>query len=157
MDEWLESVIDEQVIPKDIQVEKNLSLKNIGLVVDSSRLRRAVINVVENACHAMQENAHPIQSRPESRLGISTSGNAERIEIVISDNGAGMTDNVLEKIFEPLFSTRTFGVGLGMPAVKQIMEQHQGGIDIETEAGRGTKITLWLPVVARVDSKEGAV
>ena len=51
----------------------------------------------------------------------------------------------LSKIYEPLFSTKSFGVGLGMPTVKQIMEQHGGGIEIESEEGRGTTVTLWLP------------
>ncbi|MDH5767274.1 MAG: ATP-binding protein, partial [Gammaproteobacteria bacterium] len=46
---------------------------------------------------------------------------------------------------EPLFSTKVYGVGLGMSTVKQIMKQHGGDIDIESEFGKGTKITLWLP------------
>ena len=75
IDEWLESVIDEQDIPEDIQVEKDFSLKDVELAVDTSRLRRAVINVVENACHAMQEDGHPVNARNGSRLACETSGN----------------------------------------------------------------------------------
>jgi signal transduction histidine kinase len=52
----------------------------------------------------------------------------------------------LEKIFEPLYSTKSFGVGLGLPTVRQIMEQHGGGIEIASEAGRGTDVSLWLPL-----------
>jgi len=53
---------------------------------------------------------------------------------------------VLLKIFEPLFSTKTFGVGLGLPVVHKIMQQHGGGVEIESEVGQGCTATLWLPM-----------
>ena len=61
------------------------------------------------------------------------------------DYGPGIPPDILPKIFEPMFSTKSFGVGLGLPVVKQIMEQHGGGIEIESEEGRGTWVCLWLP------------
>ncbi len=67
------------------------------------------------------------------------------MEIAISDTGSGIPEDILVKIFEPLFSTKTSGVGLGMPTVKQIMEQHDGGIEVESKQGEGTTVTLWLP------------
>ena len=145
IDEWLELLIDEQLIPADIHVEKNLSLKDVELPIDRDRLRRAVINVVENACHAMLEHEQSLKARKGSRLDIATGSREGRVEIVISDSGPGIPEELREKIFEPLFSTKSFGVGLGMPAVKQIMQQHGGGIEIDTAAGHGTRITLWLP------------
>ncbi|MGB5179241.1 MAG: ATP-binding protein [Gammaproteobacteria bacterium] len=157
IDEWLELVIDEQVIPADIHVEKNLSLKDVELPVDRDRLRRAVINVVDNACHAMLENDQLLKARKGSRLDITTGSHDGRVEIIITDSGPGMPQEVREKIFEPLFSTKSFGVGLGMPAVKQIMQQHRGGVEIETAAGHGTSITLWLPGnAADLDGEEVA-
>ncbi|MCH8997656.1 MAG: ATP-binding protein, partial [Proteobacteria bacterium] len=68
-----------------------------------------------------------------------------RIEIVIEDNGPGIPADVLPRIFEPLYSTRGFGMGLGLPVARQIMELHGGGIEIETEEGCGTRVCLWLP------------
>ncbi len=68
-----------------------------------------------------------------------------RVEVVIADNGEGIPQADLEKIYEPLYSTKSFGVGLGLPIVKGIMEQHLGGIDIDSQVGIGTKVTLWLP------------
>ena len=68
----------------------------------------------------------------------------ERIEIVITDTGSGIADEILEKIFEPLFSTKTFGVGLGMPTIQQIMQQHGGGVEINSTQGKGTSVNLWL-------------
>ncbi len=64
--------------------------------------------------------------------------------MVFEDQGSGIPAEVYERIFEPLFSTKGFGVGLGLPVVKQIMEQHGGGIEVKTEVGRGTTVRLWL-------------
>lgn len=144
IDEWLELLIDEQNIIGNIRVEKNFSLNDLELNIDPDRLRRAVINIVDNACHSML-NDKETEAVKDSCLCINTIANNQRIEIIVSDNGIGITKDTLEKIFEPLFSTKGFGVGLGMPTVKQIMEQHGGGIEIESEAGKGTSVTLWLP------------
>jgi signal transduction histidine kinase len=57
-----------------------------------------------------------------------------------------MAPELLAKAFEPLFSTKSFGVGLGLATVKQIMEQHGGGVEIESREGEGTRVLLWLPV-----------
>lgn len=143
IDEWLESLLQEQEIPEDILLQKNLTLGNLELCVDSDRLRRVIINVMDNACQAMLEQSG--EAKKGSCLGIKTGTTNERIEIVVSDTGTGIPGDILEKIFEPLFSTKTYGVGLGMPTVKQIMEQHDGGIEVKSEEGKGTTVTLWLP------------
>lgn len=145
IDEWLESIIDEQEIQPGIRLETNFSLKDVELGIDPERLRRAVLNIFENACQSMLDNNQLGEPLPNSQLSIKSSNNNNRIEISVTDNGSGMPGNVKEKIFEPLFSTKSFGVGLGMPTVKQIMEQHDGDIEIDTEEGAGTKVTLWLP------------
>jgi len=146
LDEWLESVIKEQSIPQGIQIVKDFGLKEVELCIDPDRLRRAVINIVDNACHSMLDINNSGDPFPDSQLVIKTRGDDNRIEITVSDNGHGISESVLSDVFEPLFSTKSFGVGLGMPTVKQIMEQHDGGIEIDTRQGKGTAITLWLPI-----------
>ena len=74
-----------------------------------------------------------------------TGAAAGRIELVFEDTGPGIPPEVLPRVFEPLFSTKGFGVGLGLPAVKQIMEQHSGGIGVDSVPGQGTRVRLWLP------------
>ncbi len=70
----------------------------------------------------------------------------DRLEIRISDTGIGIEPQNMEEIFEPLFSTKRFGVGLGLSNTKRIMEQHGGGIEIHSRLGKGTTIILWLPL-----------
>jgi signal transduction histidine kinase len=69
------------------------------------------------------------------------------IKISISDTGAGMSKNTLENIFKPLFSTKMFGMGLGLSIVKMIVDKHKGTISVESEEGKGTTFTIELPVV----------
>ena len=69
----------------------------------------------------------------------------DRAIIEVVDNGVGMNGETLQNCFEPLYSTKGFGTGLGLPAAKQILEQHNGGIEISSEPGAGTTVTLWLP------------
>lgn len=145
LDNWLNEVIHEQEINEDIKIEWQPGLDDRKVIIDLERFRRAVINVIENACHAMINDESKKTITPGSRLTIRSFRENNRINIQISDNGSGIPDDVLPQIFTPLFSTKGFGVGLGMPTVKQIMQQHSGGIDIETQPEQGTTITLWLP------------
>ncbi len=82
----------------------------------------------------------------ERRLAVATRTTGARVEIRVRDTGPGIDEATLAKVFEPLFSTKAFGVGLGMTVVKQIMEQHGGGIEIDSAAGRGTEVVLWRPL-----------
>ena len=68
-----------------------------------------------------------------------------RLELRVHDNGPGISDEVMGHIFEPLFSTRSFGIGLGLPLVKQVAEEHGGGIELRSSPGTGTLATFWLP------------
>ncbi|MDH5518265.1 MAG: PAS domain-containing protein [Gammaproteobacteria bacterium] len=145
IDDWLSSVINEQTIIDGISIETQYCLKGISVMMDTEVFRRAVINVFDNACQAMLDESDGNRAKLNSLLSIKTAVSENRVDLVFSDNGSGMSDEVKAKIFEPLFSTKGFGVGLGMPTIKRIMEQHHGGIDIESKEGRGTVLTLWLP------------
>ena len=86
-------------------------------------------------------------------LRIETRIRNDRMEILFADTGPGIPHAEIERIFEPLYSTKGFGVGLGLPVVRRIMEQHGGGIEISSAQGTGTEVTLWLP---RAQGQEAA-
>ena len=111
-------------------------------------MRRALINVLDNACQAMlwqDETSRPVH---DPRLSIGTRLRGERVEIAVTDNGAGIPDEILPRVFEPLYSTKSFGIGLGLPTVKVILEEHGGGVEITNPPGGGAEAVLWLPVQA---------
>jgi signal transduction histidine kinase len=153
LDDWLAAVLDEQVLPEGIVLHRDFDLPETNVAFDRDRFRRAVINVFENACQAMLGEEGLGSTSGEQVLRVRTQARSNRVEVVFEDQGPGIQEEVYERIFEPLFSTKGFGVGLGLSVVKQIMEQHGGGIEVETELGRGTTVRLWLDPEA---DKQGA-
>ena len=145
IDNWLDGLLEEQTLHTDITLRRELGLPGVKVFLDPDRFRRAVINVFDNACQAMVGDGNGKIENGEHILTIQTSKSNGRIEVVFEDNGPGIPPDVLPKIFEPMFSTKGFGVGLGLPVAKQIMEQHGGGIEIDSGQGRGTRTCLWLP------------
>ena len=138
IDAWLSRVLDEQIIPEGITCVRELNANakdEVNVWIDSENLRRAIINVVDNALDAMRE-VEPVNDG--HRLTVSTQIVGDQLEIQISDTGCGIPDENMDTIFEPLFSTKSFGIGLGLSIVKSIMEQHDGGVEISSRTGVGT-------------------
>ena len=146
VDNWLDSVVAELDLPVGIEVVRSSGLNGARADVDTELLRRALINVIENACHAMAGDPAKQNDGVSGKLTLATGVRDGRIEIAVGDSGAGMSEAVRTRIFEPLFSTKTFGVGLGMPTVNRIMGQHSGGTEVTSEEGSGTRVALWLPL-----------
>ena len=152
-DMWLTQLISEQPVPEGVHLHTDLDAAGITVPFDPEQLRRALVNVMQNAYQAMTEPATegvPLPARPMS-LTISSRVQADRIEVAFTDTGPGIPADKLDHIFEPLFSTKAFGVGLGLPLVHQIMARHRGGIDVRSEAGYGTTMTLWLPLAVAAE------
>jgi len=110
---------------------------------------------VENAVDALQEKGRIGRTADSpNELTVSSHVVGSRLGIQVSDTGPGIPADVMDKIFEPLFNTKRFGVGLGLPVVKGIMQQHGGGVEIESKIGQGTTVTLWLPIPIQVPVDE---
>ncbi len=153
IDMWLAQLISEQPIPEGVHLHTDLGAAGVTVPFDPEQLRRAIVNVIQNGYQAMTEpgtEGTPLPSRAMA-LSVTSRVQADRIELSISDTGPGIPEDQLEKIFEPLFSTKAFGVGLGLPLVHQIMARHRGGIDVHSEVGIGTTITLWLPLAVAAE------
>jgi two-component system, NtrC family, sensor kinase len=112
---------------------------------DEAQLRQALLNLVRNAREALT-------SAPTKELGISVAVDrappGARLVVRVSDSGAGIERSDLGKIFDPFFSTKAQGTGLGLALVQQIVVDHGGQIDVESAPGRGTTFTLAFPLPA---------
>jgi PAS domain S-box-containing protein len=146
LDSWLAEVLDEQQIPQRIALVREFGAGDPVVSVDADRLRRVIINLVDNAAQAIEGDREGANPAPPC-ITVRTHIAGERVEIEIADSGPGIPPEIFKRIFEPLFSTKGFGVGLGLPTVKQIMEHHGGSIEMSSEPGRGTRALIWLPLV----------
>jgi PAS domain S-box-containing protein len=148
LDDWLGEVLDEQNMPEGIALRRDLAVPGIVAEVDPDRLRRVVINLVENAAQALAEaSATPDGGRV---LTVASRMNGDGIELSFADTGPGIAPEILPKVFDPLFSTKSFGTGLGLPTVRQIVEQHGGTVEITSTLGAGTRVRVVLPPPAVV-------
>jgi PAS domain S-box-containing protein len=143
-DEWLQQFLGEQAFPQEIELVRELAAA-VPVTLDPARFQRVMINLLDNACQAMTEQE---QTDNLSRIvQIHTTVIDGKVHLSLSDTGPGILPDVLPHIFEPLYSTKGFGVGLGLPIVKEIVQQHHGDIEITSEAGQGAQVTLRLPVL----------
>ncbi len=148
-DKWLDETLCEQQIPAGITLVRNFGASGYRINVDTERMVRVVVNLIENAVQALNE---PDAPRKERLVKITTGVRDGNYDLMIEDTGPGIPDHVLPKVFEPLFSTKSFGTGLGLPTVKQIVEQHGGQIAITSKSGAGTRVAITLPHASPADS-----
>lgn len=141
-DKWLEETLDEQPYSDGVKIIRKFGAAGCRINVDTERMRRVVVNLLDNAIQAMAESG---VAALERLVIITTRETQGHYELAIADTGPGIPAEIMPKIFEPLFSTKSFGTGLGLPTVRQIVEQHGGSIVIESEPGQGTRASVKLP------------
>ncbi len=139
IDNWLARLLDGYDLPEGIElVRKLVSAARVPL--DVAYFESAVVNVLTNAVQAAMEK-HP---EGGGRVEVRTLLEKDRVGVVISDNGPGIAAGDNERVFEPLYSTRVYGVGLGLPTVKKVMEKHAGEVSLESAPEGGARVILWL-------------
>jgi len=141
LDEWLGDLMDEQQLPAGVAVVRALEADAARASFDPDRFRRVIINLVENAAQALAE----AKDRVGPTITLRTRLAGAAMEIEVEDNGPGIPPENLARIFDPFFSTKSFGTGLGLPMVKQIVEQHGGTIALESTLGEGTRFLIRIP------------
>ena len=149
LNSWLRATIEEEAkaLPPEVNFTFDLGLGDTNASIDIDRMRRVFINLVSNASEAMvgKGNVKPIANIENPNIHVTSKMVDNTIEITVKDNGPGIAEENIKKILEPLFTTKSFGVGLGLPAVDKILEQHGGGLKIESKVGDGATFTAWFP------------
>jgi signal transduction histidine kinase len=152
LDDWLAKTVEEEAkrLSASITIECILGLDARDIPFDPSRMQRAVINLMSNAAEAMVGTGEDIAkfTTANPKIVISSKIEGEYAVVSVEDNGPGIAPEILKKIREPLFTTKSFGTGLGIPAVEQIVVQHGGRLEIKSKPGEGAVFRLFLPLTS---------
>jgi two-component system sensor histidine kinase AtoS len=108
-----------------------------ALSVDPELIKTCIFNVILNAFQAMPAGGD---------LTVSTNASNDRAYIIIEDTGIGVSRENLSKLFDPFFSTKSTGLGLGLAMTKRVVEEHGGKVDFQSTEGKGSTINIALPV-----------
>ncbi|MEN0019324.1 MAG: ATP-binding protein [Planctomycetota bacterium] len=137
----------------DVDVELHVD-EQIAADIDCDQLQRALVNVVRNAIESMREADAPASGH---RLTVSADVEGGLLRLAVKDTGPGIPADVVERIFNPFFTTRAAGTGLGLPIVHRILDAHGGRVEVEQNTpGPGTTITLIVPDVNNAGNAEAA-
>ena len=139
MKKVIEDALSRIIIPEDIELVRRLDADLTEIRVDSDQIQQVLVNIMTNAVQAMPEGG---------KLTISTKENGEFLEVEIADTGSGMPQEVKDKVFEPLFTTRAKGIGLGLAVCKSIVDRHEGHIEVSSKVGKGTTFNIKVPLKA---------
>jgi two-component system, sporulation sensor kinase E len=120
-----------------IALETELMAPGPQILMDERYMKQAVLNLLNNAISAMPEGG---------KLQVCTQQLGNEVRLKISDSGVGIPEENMDKIFEPYFTTKDFGSGLGLTLVYKIVKEHLGDIEINSKVGEGTTIALSFPI-----------
>jgi len=132
------SLLKYNIDAENIEVEAAYPDAPQMVYADADQLRRAFLNIAINAVQSMPEGG-------KLRVGVGRGRGGKEIVIEFSDTGVGMREDDMEKVFEPFYSTKEKGIGLGLPISHRIISDHGGSIDIRSRVGQGTTVRIRLP------------
>lgn len=135
------SFLKYEIEKNNINLDIKFDIDNLILKLDEKYIKQSLINIIQNAIDAMSDND---DKKKEIYIKLKTIDNYAVISI--KDTGTGMKDETLNKIFEPYFTTKRHGTGLGLTNVVRIIEAHNGNITIESEYGKGSEFIIKLPL-----------
>jgi PAS domain S-box-containing protein len=129
-------LLDSQLKSSRVEVKLDFDEGARPAPLDESSMRSALVNLLLNAIHSMPTGGV---------LSVSTRAEGDHLLLEIKDTGSGMTTEQLGQVFEPFYTTKSSGLGLGMPYVKRVVELHRGSIRLESKPSEGTRVEIKLP------------
>ena len=125
---------------RGLSIEQQLGANLPSIQIDPGQIKQALVNLVKNAIQAMTKGG---------RLLLRTSQASEGIVVSVSDTGGGIPEEKINRIFEPFYTTKKKGSGLGLMIVQRIVREHGGQIELESRVNQGTTFRIWLPLRER--------
>lgn len=132
-----------RVVPPEVPVTLDLAPDLPEVQADGYKLRQVIENLLRNAVESL---VGPARS---NRIVLATRADEGGVRIGVRDTGVGIAPADIERVFEPFYTSKTSGSGLGLPVVQRIVEAHGGSVRVESRPGEGTLVEVWLPRAAR--------
>ncbi len=145
---WLERAIDEFKAGQGVAIELQLPEDLKAFPHDRERIGKVMVNLLTNAVQAVNDKAkkESLGRAPfEPKIVVCVQQQPNQMVIEVRDNGVGMGPETYQRAFDPLFTTRAKGIGIGLSNVKKIVEEHEGSVSLASEPGKGTTVTVRLP------------
>jgi PAS domain S-box-containing protein len=151
--ELVEHTLSRFPVPTSVRVSIKIPADLPQVYADPLHVEQILGNLITNACQAMSKpsldtKAGSTTLKNSGKLTISAHLQKKMVAIAVKDTGIGVTPENMEKLFEPLFSTKVTGIGLGLAVSKKLAEANGGRIEVESEVGKGSAFTLYLPLKA---------
>jgi len=141
------AVVENEFHLKHVSIDNQLAENMVKTYLDGNQILQVFINILLNALQASEKNGQVlIHSHVDHEKGL--------VGMTVSDDGCGMASEALEKIFDPFFSTKSQGTGLGLAVSYGIVKNHQGTIKAYSEPGRGTRFVVELPITSGTIAKK---
>jgi signal transduction histidine kinase len=128
------------VPPENVQVIDELEGQSVPVYVDQKQIEQVITNLLTNAYQSMPEGG---------QLVLRAEAGKKQLKVHFCDTGMGIAPENIDKIFEPLFTTKAKGIGLGLTISKMLAEINGGKITVKSKLGEGSTFTLWLPISRR--------
>ncbi|MGD6850463.1 MAG: PAS domain-containing sensor histidine kinase [Candidatus Bathyarchaeia archaeon] len=142
LEQIVKTVMLELEMPLNVKAVYSVTKPFPLLKTDPSFIKRILTNLVRNGIQAMEEEGGELSVNAFPRDG--------SVILAVSDTGAGIPNEVKEKLFKPLFTTKSKGQGFGLPVVKKLVEALDGNVSFETQVGKGTTFVVELPLIRKV-------
>ena len=133
-------LLQPEIENRGVTVKTKLSRHLTATPVDATQLQQVLVNLVKNAVQAMTAGG---------TLTLQTGENSDNVWMSVADTGGGIPQEQINRIFEPFYTTKKKGSGLGLMIVQRIVRAHNGRIELESHVGRGTTFRVWLPLHER--------
>ena len=122
---------------RGLAIEQKLARRLPQTPIDAGQIKQVLVNLIKNAIQAMTKGG---------TLALQTNESSDGVWLSVSDTGGGIPPEQLQRIFEPFYTTKKKGTGLGLMIVQRIIREHGGRIELESRVGQGTSFRIWLPL-----------
>jgi len=134
------TLVQPELDNRGLNVKTKLARQLPAAPVDAAQIQQVLVNLIKNAMQAMTTGG---------TLTLQTGENSDSIWVSVGDSGGGIPQEQINRIFEPFYTTKKKGSGLGLMIVQRIVRAHNGRVELDSHVGRGTTFRIWLPLHER--------